>query len=295
MISIAAGMDEFDIVQEIRFERQVHKGSFLLLEGPEDLLRFTRFTDEKLCSTVNCFGRSNLINAIKLLYEDGFAGALGLADADFDRLTGQIEVHEGLIYSDTHDFDLDWVCQRTLHRYLQEVGDPGKCVAAGNAPGVIVLLLAATKPLSVLRYVNHHQNLRYRLSGVRHIEIVDNGVVEVDLLVKHVSQGAFGSKQNKQRLKQLIQGHLNSPYDPLQLTNGHDFLAMLGIALRDKLGKRLLPQTWQSEVQIHFRLAYSEEDFMRSGVFKAIVKWQENNTPYIILKSHLTSQLVNDC
>src|SRR6266446_3526644 len=134
MISIAAGMDEFDIVQEIRFERQVHRGSFLLLEGSEDLKRFTRFTDEHLCSTMNCFGRSNLINAIKLLYEDGFAGALGLADADFDRLTGSLETHEGVIYSDSHDFDMDWACEQTLHRYLEEVGDPDKCVAAGKAP-----------------------------------------------------------------------------------------------------------------------------------------------------------------
>ena len=118
MISIAAGMDEYDIVQEIRFERQVHKGSFLLLEGQDDLRRFTRFIDEKLCSTVNCFGRPNLIEAIKLLYEDGFLGALGLADADFDRLTGDLETHEGIIYSDSHDFDMDWACEQTLHRYL---------------------------------------------------------------------------------------------------------------------------------------------------------------------------------
>jgi hypothetical protein len=289
MISIAAGMDEFDIVQEIRFERQVHKGSFLLLEGPEDLKRFTRFTDENLCSTVNCFGRSNLINAIKLLYEDGFAGALGLADADFDRLTGALEIHEGVIYSDSHDFDMDWACRQTLHRYLQEVGDPDKCMAAGNAPGIATMIFEAVKPLSILRYVNHHQQLRYRLSDVRHSDIVNDNAVEVDLLVEHVSHGAYSSVNKKQKLRQLITGHLGNQHNLLQLTNGHDFLALLGIALRNKLGKRLHPQTWQSEVQIHFRLAHSEEDFCRSGVFKAIVEWQNENIPYVILKPHLTS------
>jgi hypothetical protein len=289
MISIAAGMDEFDIVQEIRFERQVHKGSFLLLEGPEDLMRFTRFIDEKLCSTVNCFGRSNLINAIKLLYEDGFAGALGLADADFDRLMGSLETHEGLIYSDSHDFDMDWACEQTLHRYLQEVGDPDKCMAAGNAPGIAAMIFGAVKPLSILRYINHHQGLRYRLTDVRHSDIVNDGVVEVDLLIEHVSRGAFSSAEKKERLGRLVKGHLGSQHNPLQITNGHDFLALLGITLRSKLGKRLPPQTWQSEVQIHFRLAYSEEDFFQSGVFQAIVEWQNENPPYIILKPRLTS------
>jgi hypothetical protein len=289
MISIAAAMDEFDIVQEIRFERQVHKGSFLLLEGAEDIKRFTRFTDQKLCSTVNCFGRSNLINAIKLLYEDGFAGALGLADADFDRLTGSLEFHEGLIYSESHDFDMDWACEDTLHRYLQEVGDPAKCVAAENAPGVAALIFSAVKPLSVLRYLNHHQNLRYKLSDVKHDEIVSSGVVVVDLLVEHVSRGTFSNPEKKRKLSHLINGHLSGQHHPLQLTNGHDFLALLGLALRDKLGKRLPPQTWRSEVQIHFRLAYSEEDFVKSSVFKAILEWQNENRPYIILKPNLVS------
>jgi hypothetical protein len=289
MISIAAGMDEFDIVQEIRFERQVHKGSFLLLEGPEDLKRFTRFTDQKRCSTVNCFGRENLIGAIKLLYDDGFAGALGLADADFDRLTNSLDIHEGIIYSDTHDFDLDWACEDTLHRYLQEVGDNDKCMAAGNAPGIAAIIFEATKPLSVLRYVNHNQGLRYSLKGIRHADIVTDSIVEVDLLVEHVSTGSFAGMERKQKLRQLVKGHLGGQFDPQQLTNGHDFLAMLGIALRSRFGKRLPPQTWQSEVQIHFRLAYSEEDFLRSSVFKAIVQWQNDNRPFVILKPHLTS------
>jgi hypothetical protein len=289
MISIAAGMDEFDIVQEIRFERQVHKGSFLLLEGPEDLRRFTRFTDGKLCSTVNCFGRSNLINAIKLLYEDGFAGALGLADADFDRLTGSLEVHEGVIYSDAHDFDMDWACEHTLHRYLQEVSDPDKCAAVGNAPGVAAMIFKATKPLSLLRYLNHHQGLRYKLSDIRHSEVVNHGVIDIDLLVEHVSRGAFSAADKKATLGQLVKGHLESQHNLLQITNGHDFLALLGLALRDKLGKRLPPHTWKSEVQIHFRLAHSEEDFVRSGVFKAILEWQHENQPYIVLKPHLSS------
>jgi hypothetical protein len=289
MISIAAGMDEFDIVQEIRFERQVHKGSFLLLEGPEDLKRFTRFTDQKQCSTVNCFGRQNLINAIKLLYDDGFAGALGLADADFDRLTNSLDIHEGIIYSEAHDFDLDWACEGTLHRYLQEVGDNEKCGAAGNAPGIAAIIFESAKPLSVMRYVNHNQRLRYSLRNIRHEQVVTGCVVEVDLLVEHVSTGAFSNAERKQRLRQLVRGHLGNQFDPLQLTNGHDFLAILGIALRDKFGKRLPPQTWRSEVQMHFRLAYSEEDFVRSDVFKAIVQWQNDNRPYVILKPHLTS------
>jgi hypothetical protein len=289
MISISASMDEYDIAQEIRFERQVHKGSFLLLEGPDDLKRFSKFTDERQCSTVNCFGRSNLINAIKLLYEDGFAGALGLADADFDRLLGKLELHEGIIYSESHDFDMDWACESTLSRYLDEVGDKAKCAALGNAPGVAAMVFGAIKPLSILRYLNEHRGLRYKLAKIRHDAIVVDSVVDTTFLVEHVSQGAFSDPAKKQGLETLIKGHLSSQQDPLQLTNGHDFFALLGIALRDKIGRRLDPQSWRSEVQIHFRLTYSEQDLIRSAVYRAIVEWEKENPPYLILKRHLVT------
>jgi hypothetical protein len=40
MISIQRHMDEYDIAQEVRLERKVHKGSFLLVEGITDIKRF---------------------------------------------------------------------------------------------------------------------------------------------------------------------------------------------------------------------------------------------------------------
>ena len=191
-------------------EADGHRSRLIITDGDYDLTSayreqlYNRLTDEQRCSTVNCFGRTNLINAIKLLYEDGFAGALGLADADFDRLTGDLEVHEGLIYSDAHDFDIDWACEHSLSRYLHEVGDPAKCVAVGNAAGVAALIFKAVKPLSVLRYVNHHQRLRYKLSNVRHDDVVSDGEIDISLLVDHVSTGAFSPAAKKQALERLI-------------------------------------------------------------------------------------------
>jgi hypothetical protein len=99
----------------------------------------------------------NLIGAIGLLYDDGFSGALGLADADFDRLSNTLPAHEGLIFSEKHDFDLDWACHAVLSRYLAEVAHSDKCDADGGIDGVTRYLLDAVKPLSVLRYLSHRQ------------------------------------------------------------------------------------------------------------------------------------------
>lgn len=288
MISIARDLDAFDIAQEIRQERQVHKGSFLLLEGDKDIKRFGKFTDEARCSIVNCFGRENLIGAIEILYEDAFPGALGLADADFDRLNGELNSHEGLIFSECHDFDLDVACSTVMDRYLAEVAHDDKCEEHGGVIGIREWLFKASKPLSVLRFISHIQKLGYRLTDIRHRDILaENSEINVDLMVESVSLGKNSDVKQKNHLKGMVNSHLQKVYDAYQITNGHDFLTMLGIALRSKLSDRHAAQTWGSEVELHFRLSYSDEDFAATPTFAAIVNWQDENPPYIILKTSL--------
>jgi hypothetical protein len=166
MISIGRHMDEFDIAQEVRLERKVHKGSFLLTEGDTDIKRFAVFIDDNVCSLVNCYGRRNSIEAIKILYKDGFLGALGVVDADFDRIEGKLERHEGLVYSEAHDFDLDWANANVIERYLAEVGEKAKCVLHGPAVDVIGKILDGLKPVSVARLLNHRKQILHKLSGI---------------------------------------------------------------------------------------------------------------------------------
>jgi hypothetical protein len=290
MISIAKGMDEYDIAQEIRLERQIHKGAFLLLEGDTDIKRFTKITDPARCSTVNCFGKKNLLGAIALLYDEGFGGALGLADADFDRVSNSLAEHEGVIFSEGHDFDIDWACKDVLSRYLDEVAHPEKCEALGGIDGVFEFVLDAARPLSVLRYVSQLRSLRLPLTRVRHAEIVKNAVVDLDLLIDHTCVDAHAAADRKTTIRDLVVRHAQTQFSKLQLTNGHDFFAMLGVALQSKLGDRKVPQTWGSEVELHIRLTYSEDDFLASSLFVAILNWQDENPPYVVIKPSLVGR-----
>ncbi|MCA1381459.1 DUF4435 domain-containing protein [Bradyrhizobium sp. BRP23] len=281
-------MDEYDIAQEIRLERQVHKGSFLLLEGDRDIKRFLRFLDPARCSVVNCFGRGNLLGAIAILYDEGFPGVLGLADADFDRLNSTLVEHEGVIYSDGHDFDMDWACKGVLQRYLAEVAHADKCEAMGGIEAICDFIHQCAKPLSVLRYISVTQNVKLPMKRVKHHEISKDAAVDIDLLIDSVAIGPHAAKAAS--LKTLVLNHVKKEFDKLQLTNGHDFLAMLGLALQSRLGDRKIQQTWGSEVEIHIRLAYSDEDFLASSIFVAILAWQDENLPYVILKSSLSDR-----
>jgi hypothetical protein len=289
MISIARHMDEYDIAQEVRLERKVHKGSFLLLEGDTDIKRFSRFIDEAACSIVNCYGRRKAIAATKMLYDEGFLGALAIIDADFDRITGKLELHEGLVYSAAHDLDLDWAKPNVVARYLAEVGDKAKCDLHGPTEAIVEKILEGLKPVSVARLLNHLGHISYRLSDIDVSNCFGRFSVDLEAYVALV----FGDRPVAVATKDAIRRRISlavsaKEYDLYQLTNGHDFHCALGASLLDDLSSRRPPRTWGSEVEIHLRLAFDSADLKALSVHRDILEWVRDNQPYRILQVNLT-------
>jgi Protein of unknown function (DUF4435) len=159
MITITRYMDGHDVAQEIRMERQVRKRyAFLLLEGDTDIKRFDRHVDTDKCSVVNCYGKKHAVEAIGLLYDEGFLGALAIVDADFDRITSGLKEHEGIIYSEGHDLDIDWTTPSVIGRYLFEVGNKEKLTKYGSPSDIIDKILFGLKPISIAKLMKEEGN-----------------------------------------------------------------------------------------------------------------------------------------
>lgn len=289
MLSITKDMDAYDVAAEIRIERQVHKGSFLLLEGERDIGRFSDFADVDECSIVNCYGRPRLLGAIEILYDEGFSGALGLADADFDRVLGRLKEHEGVIYSSFHDFDIDMMMSGIFDKYIREAGDAAKCQAMGTTSGIISALMEGIKPVSVAKYLNERGNIKYKLRSI-HIDRCINGInVVIPDYIDLIFEGYSPTVAEKAAVEGLITTHSSNQFDLLQITNGHDFFINLGMGLRGILGNRTSSQTYGREVEMHFRLSFGERQFKKLDAFSKILEWEVENYPYRILDNALRS------
>jgi hypothetical protein len=290
MISIGKYLDEHDIAQEMRLERKLHKGSFLVLEGDTDIKRFRPFIDDDKCSLVNSYGRRNAIEAIKLLYEDGFPGAVAVADVDFDRVTGTLEEHEGIVYSQTHDLDLDWARPRVVARYLWEVGDKSKCDTHGDVGAIIHKILEGLKPISVARLLGSTRRIRYRLGNIDASKVFVNFCVDLDAYIDLVFDGRVTNTGEKETLKEAIARACQKGYDLYQLTNGHDFYCALGSCLRSELGFRRDFHSWRSEIEKDLRLAFSDGDFRETEVYRGLCGWINENRGYVIFDVRLNAQ-----
>lgn len=285
MKSITKYMDGWDIAQEIRLERKIHKGAFLLIEGETDYKRLHKFINAQQCSIAICFGRKVLEEAIELLEDEGFPGVLGLADADFDRCGGgATPVLDNVIYSEFHDFDVDWIHDRVVDNYLREFADYDKCEQMGGSVGIINTVMEKLEPLSILRHLNHRGIIRMKLSDINIIsESCIGSVIDIPLLVSCVSRGANATHVARTALEQRIGAEMGVARNWKQFTNGHDMCGMLGIMLRNEIGSRRDSNTYDREIAAHIRLAFSEIEFCGSRLSSEIERWQVDNTPYIIL------------
>lgn len=264
-------------------ERQIHKGSFILVEGETDELRIGKFIDKCSCSIIIAFGKSNIIQAIELLLDDGIPGCLGMMDADFDRVSGALPDDEGIILSQHHDFDLDVICSPALTRYLKEVADEAKLKAFGGSDGVLKYVAESIRALSAARWANQREKLKYRLKDMNVANFYDDAAINKAALIDEIFAGRNPSAEARDKLSALIDKYAKLNVDILQITCGHDFCAALGIALRNQLGSRLGPQSWRSEVELHLRLTYDRADFENSPTFAAIKSWEAENEPYQVL------------
>ncbi len=284
MKSILRSIDGHTTAAQVRMERQKHKGAFLLLEGGTDIKRFQRFIDQTHCSTINAYGKNNAITAIELLHEDGHSQCLAMIDADFDRILNTIRDHDGLIWSQTHDVDLDTATTKMFERYIDEVGDKTKIEILGGVRQLLQRVMNSIKPLTALRFANVKHNLGYSLNQLDLDAFFDGSTINVVTMIDHVSRGQRSTPAAKAALQAHVNRYNASAIDLYQATSEHDFCAALGLLLRNVAERRRDAQTWRSEVELHFRLAYDREHFSETDPFRALQAWETANHPYKVLR-----------
>jgi len=275
MRSMTLHIGPAQICADLRMQRQKHKGAFALVEGSNDIKRFKKFYKSDGVVFINCWGKGNVIDVID--YEQNAANedVLGFVDSDFERITADVEQNDDIIYSRYHDFDLDVCFTSVVARYLTEMGNETKLAAAGGANECLNSLLEALKPLSAMRYANAQHNMGYRLSDLNLAAFFDGHTINVEAMIDEASLGKFDTAQDKAALRQRIGQYETANVDLLQFTNGHDLIAAIGIALRDRIGERHPLQSHRGEVERHLRLTFDVADFKQTGHLAAIRNWEQ--------------------
>jgi Protein of unknown function (DUF4435) len=273
------------VAAEVRFVRQLHKGTILILEGETDALIFDELIDRNCCEIQIGFGKSNVIDALDRLEDEGFPGVVAIIDADFDRLIGKKYSLENLYLTDKHDLDLTIFSSKALDKYLREHGDSALCeeISGDNFTAIRELVLTAALPLSCCRFISEYQGLRLNFNDLLLDELVSERDLSVacdELITRLVKRSS--TRCTEKQLKDLVQSELVKGHDAYELRNGHDAATILGIALRRLIGRRKHNQTWGREIEAGLRLAFDRNKLNETEILVNLKQWEADNLRYRI-------------
>lgn len=284
MMPPAWAKDPGVIENEVVMHRQVHAGSFLIVEGPDDMRFWRRWiTGSTLCELVVGCGKPNVEGAIVRLDSRGFLGALGVVDADFDLLQGRAFPSANLLATETHDLETLLLRSAALDGLLAEHGDTEKIRDFERTEGRSVrdALLARGLSFGRLRWLARRDDWPGSCESFRPSQrFVDEKTWQVDeatLLGAAVTAGLATSLQD------LNGAITNLPLaDPWSVCHGHDLVELLRLGLRSALGspKRSLGC---EDIASSLRLACERVHLERTDLYRAIRDWEQVNAPYRVL------------
>jgi hypothetical protein len=276
------------IANEIRLKRSQHRGAFVIVEGRDDRLLYEKFfADPQHCRFVVAGNKERVCEIIRILDSDGFHGALGIVDADFDLLDGISVSSSNIIRGDCHDIEAMLVRSPAFDRLLREFGSEEKIKRFATKTGMDIcsVLLTAASPLGCLRWHSLRSNLSLRFDGLQFSRFVHDRALSVDRIklvtaVKNLSQR---QDLDSNDLELTIREIQEAKHDLWQLCNGHGLVGMLSIALRKAIGSQSAIAVGVEAMERALRLAYEAADFAATELYQTIREWEQRNEPFRVL------------
>lgn len=271
-----------EVAAEVIMLRLIHPESFFLVEGDSDSLFWQRFKHET-CELINAGSKASVSGAIEILDRREFRGALGLVDADLDRLEEVSRTSSNLVTSEVHDLECLLLRSRAFDGLLVEMADQERLRALERAEerSIRECLLARGLLHGRLRWLAARSgwgpDFRGSLRLSRFVLQETWRLDEEALLDQAADQGCPVVRQElRTALSQL------GPVDPWSLCRGHDLIDVLRIGLEGSFGRRGM-QFGRDALSRALRLAFDREELGGEGTVRQIRDWEDRNRPFEIL------------
>lgn len=270
------------IQAEIIMERSLHAGSFLLVEGDDDIRFFRTRVDDDRCHLVDCRGKANALGAMRLLDAQRQRGALAVVDDDFDTLLGKPCESANVVQTDAADLECVLLRSPALDRVLNEEADPSAVKALCAREGSVQeALLRRGLPFGQLRWLALRRGDDLHCDPLRPAHFVDPKTWELDRAALYKDAAQRGLSLTPTEIESAVAALPSA--DPWWICRGHDLIDLLVLALKSVLSRGGRSQPSRDALGKSLRLALHPTDFAATGLHAGIVDWQGRNPPYRVL------------
>lgn len=274
---MAIGARQNHVAAEVKMRRTQHAGSFLVLEGLDDL-RFWRSRSHDGCRLIDGHGKKNVVLGLQRLDGIGFNGALGVVDSNYDYLADVPLGSNNLLSTDAHDLECMLCRSSALEAVLAEFGNDEKISRFRQSADVRAALLERCLIFGRLRWAAQGSEPSLRLPATRAFVDERSWSVDEDGLIDRAAG------MNERVDVGVLRRHIADlpPADPWHVVHGHDMLEILRVGLRNVLGD-LPAGVGVKEIARGLRLAMPPDDLQSTRLWRDMQHWERLNKPYLVL------------
>lgn len=271
-------IDKHVIANWARMRGNRHRGPcIVIVEGEKDVRLYSGFLSEKV-RIIPGHGKPNLIGALMILEGEGWKGVIGIADADFDLVAGQVSELANLFLTDTHDLETMILRSPALRKVLREMRiEPDRFLEA-SFPKVV----EAGRLIGCLRWVSTTHHLELVFSQMKPEDFTDPRTLSLkeDRLVDSVLRATRNPLREKTSIQKYFRETISQFLDEWQMSCGHDLVALISFALEHAHNTRVHPETLEKDL----RLAYEYDHFRRTEMYSSMKSWEQLNPAFRVLR-----------
>ncbi len=278
----------YTLANDVRMRRALFGGVFLFVEGLSDDRLYGMFVDASECQIIIAHTRDYVIEACRILENHAFAGVIGIIDADFDNVEGRPPVPQGVFRTELHDAECLMLCSGAFQKLLFQFASRPKLEkwTKEHRADVREHLLHQAALIGCLVWHSNREQLKLCFEKTDVSEYVSRPNLDVDLelFVTHVKNKSVRPDLQNESLIAGIRERLALAGDLWQVTRGHDFIDILGLALRKALGNRSALEVTRERLELDLRLAYSDKEFSQSQLFSEIRAWEGSHKDFRVMR-----------
>ena len=275
--------DKNNIITEIEFEKTLHKGTFLLVEGSKDYKFFKMFIDKNQCKPIICDGKENLDVIISETYPNS-KSILGIRDLDYARIMNSLLSCNNIFYTDYHDLEILIYSSDTFNNIIDNFGSQEKIAnfSRTNNISVFQYLLQNASTIGFFRLISEQNNLNINFENINFEKFIDKNTVKVDIerLVEHlININRSRITLQKEKLLHLLSEAKLKNYNLLEICNGHDFTVLFNYSLRKLIGTINSTNLPIDIFEANIRIAYDSKFLKKTKLYQETRNWEIANSP----------------
>lgn len=265
-----------------------YTGSFLLVEGEDDLKLFEQFTEPNDCHVVESNGKDNVKIAMNILNMQNHKGVLAIIDADFTYYNGISSTTANLILTDYHDMEILIFMSKAFDNIIKEYASSNKLDkfrTNNSGQNLRNILLEKSMPIALMRWWSEEENKGLNFSELKFERFIDLRTLDTDShkfihsIINNTNKFDLDFNELQAQFKTLKR---KSTIGLEQLCNGHDLCEIFAIGLRKAFGSHSEKIGNGKNVKKLFRLSFEMYHLKFTQLYKDVDTWTQSNNPYKI-------------